>query len=78
MSTDKGKAKSQHFSGKEHCVLCGRLTEEAKELTLSERKHYIEGAGQLCQECYQEIYMPRNNENMLRFVGWHIPGNWFP
>jgi len=63
---------------KEHCILCGRLTETAKDCPLSEREYYIEGAGQLCRECYQAIYVPRNNENVIRLDDRHIPDNWFP
>ncbi len=64
MKADKCKAESQHFSGKEHCILCGRLTKAEKYQPLSEREHYIEGAGQLCWGCYKEIYMPRNNREL--------------
>lgn len=49
---------------KETCVLCGRLAEEEKEQPVSERKYYIEGAGQLCRKCYQETYVPRRNGNI--------------
>ena len=49
---------------KETCVLCGRLAEEEKEQQVSEREYYIEGAGQLCRECYQETYVPRRNRKI--------------
>ena len=78
MRTGKGKSKPQHFLGKEYCILCGKLTETAKEQPLSERKYYIEGAGQLCRECYQAIYVLRDNKNMVQFAGRHIWRDWFP
>ena len=77
MGTDKGKAKPQYSARKEHCILCGRLTETAYDQPLSKRQHYIEGAGQLCQECYQELYVPRNNENVVQLASRHMSDNWF-
>ncbi|HBI61714.1 MAG TPA: hypothetical protein DDY31_10985, partial [Lachnospiraceae bacterium] len=46
-----------------------RLTETAKGKPLSEREHYIEGAGQLCRECYQGLYVPRHNGNVVQIAG---------
>jgi hypothetical protein len=34
------------------CVLCGKETEYPKKLHIDYRMHYIEGAGQLCEECF--------------------------
>ena len=69
MVTDRNRAEPQHSDEREYCILCGRLTETVKDRSLSEREYYIEGAGQLCRECYQEIYVPRNNENVIRLDG---------
>lgn len=68
MRTDEGKAKPQNSVGRECCILCGKLTGTAKEQPVLERRHYIEGAGQLCQECYQELYVPQHNQNMVRLA----------
>ena len=68
MRTDKGRDKSRHSAEKERCILCGGLTETAKEQPLSEREYYIEGAGQLCKRCYQELYVPRHNENVVQLA----------
>ena len=62
----------------EHCILCGRLTEIAKDCPLSGREHYIEGAGQLCRECYRELYVSQHNENMVRLAGQSAFGKRFP
>lgn len=40
----------------EHCVVCGCATEYTKETPISERIGYVEGAGQLCQHCYKDLY----------------------
>ena len=41
---------------KELCVLCGKETEEYKSTHIDLRKNYIDGAGQLCNECADKIY----------------------
>ena len=38
------------------CVFCNKETEYPKSLNIDYRLHYIEGAGQLCKECYDKIY----------------------
>jgi len=41
---------------RDNCVSCGEETEYYKDTHIDFRKHYIEGAGQLCSKCYGEIY----------------------
>ena len=43
---------------KEHdkCVSCGKETEYVKHLDVRHRLYYVDGAGQLCKECYDRIY----------------------
>ncbi len=41
---------------KDHCVFCGARTEYTKDTHINWRKYYVEGAGQLCQRCYERIY----------------------
>ncbi len=36
---------------KDNCVLCGRETKYDRETPVDLRKHYVEGAGQLCDYC---------------------------
>ena len=38
------------------CVSCGELTMYPVETSIQERMYYVEGAGQLCEKCYKEIY----------------------
>lgn len=40
----------------EHCISCGKVTIYKKSTHVDNRKYYIEGSGQLCQRCYEEIY----------------------
>lgn len=43
---------------KEKCVVrsCKKETPYTKETHIDGRRNYIEGIGQLCENCYQNIY----------------------
>lgn len=43
----------------ETCVLCNKVTEVPKDLHIDFRDYYIEGVGQLCQDCYFDLYENR-------------------
>ena len=40
----------------EHCARCGVETKYTDDDPVEFRKYYIEGAGQLCEKCYAELY----------------------
>jgi len=40
----------------DNCVSCKKETKYQKNLPIDYRENYVEGAGQLCEECYNEIY----------------------
>lgn len=40
----------------EVCVICGEKTDCACSTSIQERDCYVEGAGQLCPNCYSKIY----------------------
>ncbi len=42
--------------GEEQCVVCGQATGYAFEDNIENRAFYVEGAGQLCEKCFGEIY----------------------
>lgn len=43
---------------KEKCVMnCGRETPYTKDTPIEKRFCYVEGVGQLCGLCYNEIYV---------------------
>ena len=49
---------------KDKCVNCKRETLYSKETHIDFRLGYVEGAGQLCLDCYEKIYMkPKKKEN---------------
>ena len=41
---------------KEECTLCGKQTDVDVSTPINERENYVECAGQLCPECYKEVY----------------------
>ena len=41
---------------KDRCVLCDEETEYTRNVPIDQRLYYVEGAGQLCGECYKKIY----------------------
>ena len=54
---------------KEKCVVCKEETKYNKEDHIDFRIGYIEGSGQLCLNCYDEIYVKKTTESkMLRFL----------
>lgn len=40
----------------DNCIVCGKETEYSKTTPIDLRYYYVEGAGQLCKECYEKIY----------------------
>ncbi len=38
------------------CVICGRVTPFLKDTPIELRSHYIVGCGQLCDDCYYNLY----------------------
>lgn len=51
---------------KEKCIRCGVKTPYEKEKRVDLRYFYVEGAGQLCNNCYNLIYgnERENNEHI--------------
>lgn len=47
---------SSHEIKKENCVSCNKKTHVNEDVDIEFRDYYIRGVGQLCQECYIDIY----------------------
>lgn len=47
----------------EHCVLCGKPTPYSIDTPVNMRRFYIQGAGQLCKECYIKTVFDSRHEN---------------
>ena len=71
---------------KELCVTCKKETKYNKEDHIDYRVGYIEGAGQLCLNCYDELYIkPKlgvKNEQIhksnrdIEKMDWHGQKKW--
>ena len=44
------------------CVSCGKETKYPKNLNIDYREHYVEGAGQLCDECAEKLNKKLNKK----------------
>jgi len=55
--------KTNDKTQKEICVTCGLNTHIDKNTDVNYRVFYVEGAGQLCQECYTNIFNFKLNNN---------------
>jgi len=42
---------------KEKCVSCEKETEEDINTPIDHRDYYVEGVGQLCKDCWVELYL---------------------
>ena len=54
------KSENRQF---ESCVLCRQETEYAVTDSISLRKYYVDGAGQLCEECYKKYKKQKEMKN---------------
>lgn len=43
----------------ESCILYGKQTNVKKDTPVHEREYYVDGAGQLDADCYNEVYTPK-------------------
>jgi hypothetical protein len=50
------KHNTEKDSNIEKCVICKTETEELIHTHIDYRSYYVEGAGQLCKDCYEKIY----------------------
>ena len=41
---------------KDKCVLCGKETHYDITTNIEQRQYYVEGSGQLCKDCYRQVY----------------------
>lgn len=49
--------------GTEKCIICKKDVPVKKDLPIDQRKYYVEGAGQLCPDCYKEIYITQKEDS---------------
>ena len=51
---------------KELCVRCGKETKYDTSTPITLRRYFIEGAGQLCEECWKEVFNRKNDNQSVR------------
>ena len=49
----------------EFCYMCNEETNVPKARPISERRYYVEAAGQLCRRCFYDSYRPRTTPEDL-------------
>lgn len=52
----RSRADSSHGMKMERCVLCWHLTNIPQNTPISKRKYYVQRQGQLCENCYYELF----------------------
>ena len=52
----------------DHCVLCGVETPYKRSTHIDMRTGYVEGAGQLCKNCYEKDTIPTIMENRRTLI----------
>jgi hypothetical protein len=62
--TSVGKKQKDEFDIYETCVMCGEETTTLKTTHVDFRYGYVEGAGQLCRQCYMG-----ENRNLITIEG---------
>ena len=48
----------------EKCVICGAETPYKFSTPINKRKYYMEGSGQICQECHYTIYIEKKRDEL--------------
>ncbi len=47
------------------CTLCKEPTPYSESTSVEYRQYYVEGAGQLCKECYSKVYNTKSGSQIL-------------
>lgn len=49
-------------NGNDRCVCCGRDSGVPHGTPIAKRRNYIQGSGQLCGDCYIELYIRKSED----------------
>jgi len=52
---------------KDKCITCGKETPYHLDVNIEYRSHYVEGAGQLCKQCWDGVY--ESEDERIYLVG---------
>jgi len=47
----------------EKCVCCGTVTAYFKNTSVKNRLYYVNGCGQLCKKCHDELFRKQQSSN---------------
>ena len=53
---DKIAKLKEEMNKTDRCTICYKDTFIPKNYSIDLRNHYVEGAGQLCSECWDKVY----------------------
>jgi len=53
---EKRKGEREEIQEIEKCIACHKKTEYFKSTPIDQRKYYVKGCGQLCEDCFDAIY----------------------
>ncbi len=68
---DKPTGTGAERDEKEYCVLCHGDTGYRKTTPIDQRSYYVEGCGQLCEDCYMETYLvPKSHDKLVGMDRW--------
>ena len=56
MSLFSPEHKAEKSSAFETCAICHSITETPKDFPVENRSRYVAGVGELCQECYSQLF----------------------
>lgn len=59
---DRDSRKEKIALPNDKCVLCGNDTDVPKDTPIENRKEYVKGSGQLCRDCYFDIYIKSDSD----------------
>jgi hypothetical protein len=62
----KAQEKFVSKDGYDLCVLCKTKTPYKTETRVDMRNNYIEGCGQLCDGCYNQIFLEEEIKNAIK------------
>ena len=61
-STEK-EVRQMPDNGNDKCVCCEKDSGVPHDTPIAERKYYIQGSGQLCGSCYNELYIQNTEDD---------------
>lgn len=53
----------------ESCISCKEITGTPKVLDIQKRLYYLEGAGQMCRECWETLYPTQHHTGDANDLG---------